>query len=50
MFFMAEYMNMITVSALATTLFLGGWHAPFAGLNPGARTEIKGLVGACCGS
>jgi NADH-quinone oxidoreductase subunit H len=29
MFFMAEYMNMITVSALATTLFLGGWHAPF---------------------
>jgi NADH-quinone oxidoreductase subunit H len=28
MFFMAEYMNMITVSALATTLFLGGWHAP----------------------
>jgi NADH-quinone oxidoreductase subunit H len=28
MFFMAEYMNMITVSALATTLFLGGYHAP----------------------
>ena len=28
MFFMAEYMNMITVSALATTLFLGGWAAP----------------------
>ena len=28
MFFMAEYMNMITVSALAVTLFLGGWHAP----------------------
>jgi len=34
MFFMAEYMNMITVSALATTLFLGGWHAPFATLIP----------------
>jgi NADH-quinone oxidoreductase subunit H len=29
MFFLAEYINMITVSALATTLFLGGWHAPF---------------------
>ncbi len=29
MFFMAEYVNMITVSALVTTLFLGGWHGPF---------------------
>ncbi len=28
MFFMAEYINMITVSALATTLFLGGYRAP----------------------
>jgi NADH-quinone oxidoreductase subunit H len=25
-FFMAEYANMITVSAIATILFLGGWH------------------------
>jgi NADH-quinone oxidoreductase subunit H len=29
MFMLAEYVNMTTVSALATTLFLGGWHAPW---------------------
>jgi NADH-quinone oxidoreductase subunit H len=29
MFFLAEYINMATVSALATTLFLGGWRAPW---------------------
>jgi NADH-quinone oxidoreductase subunit H len=29
MFFLAEYINMATVSALATTLFLGGWQAPW---------------------
>jgi NADH-quinone oxidoreductase subunit H len=28
MFFLAEYINMVTVSALAVTLFLGGWQAP----------------------
>lgn len=28
-FFLAEYINMMNVSAVATTLFLGGWHAPF---------------------
>ncbi len=28
LFFLAEYINMITVSAFATTLFLGGWRAP----------------------
>lgn len=41
LFFLAEYVNMVTVSALATTLFLGGWRAPFgigtvwAGANEG---------------
>lgn len=30
LFFNAEYINMITVSMLATTLFLGGWNVPFA--------------------
>ena len=28
MFFMAEYANMIAASAMATTLFLGGWQGP----------------------
>jgi len=28
LFFMAEYINMVTVSAVATDLFLGGWHGP----------------------
>ena len=39
LFFLAEYINMATVSALATTLFLGGWAAPW-GLEqiwPGAN-------------
>jgi len=29
LFFLAEYINMVTVSALMTTLFLGGWRAPW---------------------
>ncbi len=45
MFFMAEYMNMITVSALATTLFLGGWHAPLPfNLIPGLDSGWWGLL------
>ncbi|MBV8862022.1 MAG: NADH-quinone oxidoreductase subunit NuoH, partial [Mycobacterium sp.] len=40
MFYLAEYINMTTVSALAATLFMGGWHAPWplnmwAGANTG---------------
>jgi NADH-quinone oxidoreductase subunit H len=29
LFFLSEYVNMVTVSGLATTMFLGGWRAPF---------------------
>jgi NADH-quinone oxidoreductase subunit H len=39
MFFLAEYVNMINVSAIATTLFLGGWRAPapISTIWPGAN-------------
>ena len=30
----AEYINMITLSALCVTLFFGGWHGPYAPLGP----------------
>jgi NADH-quinone oxidoreductase subunit H len=40
LFFLAEYINMVTVSGLCTTLFLGGWRAPWplslwSGVNHG---------------
>jgi NADH-quinone oxidoreductase subunit H len=34
LFSMAEYINMITLSALAVTLFFGGWLGPWAPLGP----------------
>ncbi|CAB4576183.1 unannotated protein [freshwater metagenome] len=45
LFFLAEYVNMVTVSALATTLFLGGWRAPFPfSMIPGANEGWLPLV------
>jgi NADH-quinone oxidoreductase subunit H len=48
-FFMAEYANMITVSFMATLLFLGGWVAPWpakygSSLVPVVLFGIAGLV------
>ncbi len=49
-FFMAEYANMVTVSCVATLLFLGGWH-PLFPLEYGARflpTIIFVISGLIC--
>jgi len=48
-FFMAEYANMITVSCMATLLFLGGWKAPWpaeygSSLVPALLFAFFGLV------
>jgi NADH-quinone oxidoreductase subunit H len=45
LFFMGEYANMIAVSAMMVTLFLGGWTLPFAGLNQVAG-ESQWVLGA----
>jgi NADH-quinone oxidoreductase subunit H len=41
LFFLAEYANMIVVSSVATTLFLGGWLRPFPNI---AALSILGYV------
>jgi NADH:ubiquinone oxidoreductase subunit H len=43
MFYLAEYINMITVSGLCTTLFLGGWRARDLGWGD-QRVAAGGLV------
>jgi NADH-quinone oxidoreductase subunit H len=34
MFFVAEYVGIVVVSALLTTFFMGGWHGPLAARLP----------------
>src|SRR5579862_1233248 len=49
-FFMAEYANMVTVSCVATLLFLGGWH-PLFPLEYGAKflpTIVFVISGLIC--
>ncbi len=45
LFFLAEYMNMILIAALTTTMFLGGWLAPWPGLNDATLPEALPLLG-----
>ncbi len=40
-FFMAEYANMVTISALATTFFFGGWLRPFPNV---AALDFLGFI------
>lgn len=42
LFFMGEYLAMVTLSAMLVTLFLGGWHVP--GLDPSDRSLFAGLA------
>jgi len=44
LFFMGEYANMAAAAALMTTLFLGGWSLPVAGLSQPATTIWAGLL------
>lgn len=44
LFFMGEYAHMILASAMLTTLFLGGWTLPVAGLDQPATTLAAGLA------
>lgn len=44
MFFMSEYANMITVSCVATLLFLGGWSSPFGHLFPSFGPLIDAIL------
>ena len=55
LFFMAEYVNMFTVSVMCTVLFLGGWYVPGLGkiVEPGsvayALISMGAFVAKICG-
>ena len=44
-FFLAEYMNMILIAALASVMFLGGWLSPWPGLNEQTLPAWLPIVG-----
>ncbi len=50
LFFLGEYTNMFLVAAIATTLFLGGWHGPAVPHHVGHRVlrQRGQLLSASC--
>ena len=49
LFFISEYANMVTSSALMATLFLGGWDIPFTGWDNAAPfTVLKTILTLAC--
>jgi NADH-quinone oxidoreductase subunit H len=44
MFFIAEYSNLMTASAMMATLFFGGWDIPFTSWDQGEPTMLKSLI------
>ena len=44
LFFLAEYSNMVSSSAMMVTLFFGGWTLPFWGLDHPATTLLGGVA------
>ncbi|MEE9231394.1 MAG: NADH-quinone oxidoreductase subunit NuoH [Acidobacteriota bacterium] len=48
MFYMAEYVNMITASALMATLFFGGWQLPFPAEAAGVEGNHLALLQILC--
>ena len=43
LFYMAEYINMLTISAIASTVFLGGYQGPF-GILPGVHWLLIKMI------